>query len=218
MHARMLSRMLATGLGLSINCCAIAAGPVNEAQWDGPSIRSGFHLSIADAGCVFAGLGASNSWNAVPADFAIVTDVFYSHPRVSEQTQDFNYANITIEDAASLSGPYALMEARTLVAPGGGTIINSDIYVLRARLDPASANGGFSCSLSDNVPQDEYDFESALLHELGHSLGFHLTSEYQDDPSCAMYYGLQIGENRRELCDAERQEYIDSYGASADAN
>jgi hypothetical protein len=208
-----LSIALGSAMSLLANN-ALAAGPINEAQWLGGSIRQGFHESITEAGCTFASLGASNSWNAVNAGFVILADLFYTFPRVQDQTQTFNYQYITVEDAPTLSSPTALMETRVLTTGGGGTIVNADVFVIRSRLDPAySDDGGFYCLTSSNIPEEQFDFESTMLHEFGHALGFHLTSEYYDDASCAMYYGLASGQSRRILCAAEKQEFLDAYGS-----
>jgi hypothetical protein len=205
----------ALGLAMALAASsAFAAGPINEAQWPGTGVRQGFHESITDAGCTFASLGASNSWNAVNANFAIAADLFYTYPRVQDQTQAFNYQYITVEDAPTLTSPTTLMETHVLRATGGATIVNADVFVISSRLDPAYADdGGFYCLSSSSVPAEQFDFESAILHEFGHALGFQLTTEYSDDAGCAMYYGLSAGQARRTLCAAERQEFLDAYGA-----
>ncbi|WCE05855.1 hypothetical protein [Pseudoxanthomonas sp. JBR18] len=212
-----MERKLSITFGLAMTFAmnsALAAGPVNEAQWPGQGIRQGFHDSITNAGCAFASLGASNSWNAVNASFAIAADLFYTYPRVQDQTQAFNYQYITVEDAPNLPSPTALMKTRILRDPGGGTIINADIFVISSRLDPAYADdGGFYCLTSSNVPGDQFDFESSMLHEFGHALGFQVTAEYYGDVNCAMYYGLAAGQARRTLCNTEKQEFLDAYGA-----
>ncbi|MCS4234801.1 hypothetical protein [Stenotrophomonas sp. BIGb0135] len=118
MNIEFLRAALASGLFACAGFAHAAPAAVNQ-QWEVTSVRVGFHSSVSS--CIFSAIGATNAWNAVGADLYLPTDSLATHPRVSEQTQAFNYANITVEDADNVT-PGAGMETRTTVNPNTGTI------------------------------------------------------------------------------------------------
>ncbi|MEI2454616.1 hypothetical protein [Lysobacter firmicutimachus] len=185
---------------------ASAQAPVITSQWEAASVNIGFHDSVS--ACIFSSIGASNTWNRVGVDLHLQTDSLASHPRVDEQTQAYNYSHITVEDDAQLL-PGALMEARIMTNSQTGTILNADIFVDRRHMNQTQGLFQFSCDTGSSVPPDKYDWESAILHEFGHIVGFQHT---YDQTGCSMYKTLKEGESRRVLCEAEKQEYIRAYG------
>lgn len=186
---------------------AFAAPPIITMQWEASSVNVGFHSSIPQA-CIYSSIGASNTWNAVGADFHLQTAGLGSHPRVSEQTRAFDERNITIEDIESLP-ENTLMEARIRSELTTGTILNADIYVDRRYIQKTARFPELICTSAESIPTDRFDWESAILHELGHAIGF---VEHTDNLGCSLHARLNAGELKRAPCAAEKQEYIRAYG------
>lgn len=65
-----------------------AAYPVIVKPWKAESIGVGFHESVKR--CISSTIGASNTWNAVGADFFLLTETIATHKRAAEQTEAFN--------------------------------------------------------------------------------------------------------------------------------
>lgn len=182
-----------------------AAYPVIAKPWNAESIGVGFHESVKR--CISSTIGASNTWNAVSADFFFLTETIATHKRAAEQTQAFNLKNVTIEDKASLDDVDALMETRRVFI--GDYMTNADIRVRTSRMDQGTAvPGTFICTTSSTIPSDRYDWESAILHELGHVIGFNDVKE----PSCSMHESVGLGQMRRVPCAAEKTEFLAVYG------
>jgi hypothetical protein len=84
--------------------------------------------------------------------------------------------------------------------PGTGRIIDVDIDL----------NGQYLFfTSSDDADQTEYDIESALLHEVGHLLGF----DDSADPTAVMAQALQRGDLRRSLGDDDTEAVCSVYPA-----
>jgi len=84
--------------------------------------------------------------------------------------------------------------------PGTGRIIDVDIDL----------NGQYLFfTASDDADQTEYDIESALLHEVGHLLGF----DDSTDPTAVMAQALQRGDVRRSLGDDDTEAVCSVYPA-----
>lgn len=65
------------------------------------------------------------------------------------------------------------------------------------------------CSVNGSpVHYAKYDYQSLLIHEVGHSVGFR---EDYNNPLCAMYYTITYGVSRRTLCTGERNEFLRYY-------
>ncbi|MBI5478493.1 MAG: matrixin family metalloprotease [Deltaproteobacteria bacterium] len=85
---------------------------------------------------------------------------------------------------------------------GTGRIIDVDIDL----------NGQYLFyTAADDPAQTEYDIESALLHEVGHLLGF----DDSADPTAVMAQMLQRGDLRRTLGDDDAQAICEVYPAGA---
>lgn len=67
--------------------------------------------------------------------------------------------------------------------------------------------GSFFCGSPDTFDNTEYDYESLLFHELGHSFGF----RHGGDPNCPMYPNVIRGVSRRAPCPDEAQSFRDLY-------
>lgn len=186
-----------------------AALPTASAKHARASVISGMHSSIPP-NCVEATTNAINAWNAAGANFSILPDFIVSTPRPDEQTQEYNDANVTIDDGV-LQDPRALMAARVDADPATRIIKNADIRVDKRRIrnnDPTQIQ--LNCSTFDPVPVDVVDWQSAILHEFGHVVGLEHDA---NDIGCAMYDQLGPGQIQRTLCPAEKQSYIDNYKA-----
>lgn len=205
-------RFRATRTALAIGAMAWAgighASPPNFlAKWQIDSAIVGIHSSIPPT-CVQPTANAVATWNSAGANFLLFPDFIVSQPRVADQTPDYNHKNVTIEDGVP-SNPLALMAARVTMNASTKVLQNADIVVDKRRIwnnDPTQIQ--LSCSTATNVPPAEVDWESAILHELGHVVGI---DDSQSDISCSMYFELGPGQKQRSLCVDEKQVYIDAY-------
>lgn len=206
MKSKTLRIALATTL-LACSAASLAQPPTITNVWDAPSVNVGYHNSAA--GCVYSFIGATNSWNAVGANFYFLSETIPSHPRVAQQALDFNLKNVTVEDAPDVTIG-AIMEARTSFDPiSPGKIVNSDIFIDRNRLNQTPGVAQIACTTVSAIPADVADGESAAIHELGHSLGF---GSHTSHPQCAMFATLAAGQVKRTLCIEEKQEFLAKYG------
>ncbi|MFD1296166.1 hypothetical protein ACFQ4Q_05915 [Lysobacter gummosus] len=188
----------------------LAAAPPIPAIWQVESIGVGTHSSIPLA-CDPANIGGSDKWNAVGAKFYFIYNSTNYHLRKAEQALAFNQKNITIEDGVMVNVG-AIMEAYVLRNLTTKVIVNADITVDKERINPVTPVPGHApliCSSLPTIPNDRIDWQSAITHELGHAVGFDHTT---DEPTCSMYTGFSWGEVRRNLCDLEKQAYLDAYG------
>lgn len=178
--------------------------------WETTSNAVGFHESVS--ACIYPTIGAANTWNAVGAGYYFWTDSVANQPRVATQTQAYNYSHHTVEDKEIPDLNVPMQTAQTRTGQTLTTMINSDTYVDRARMSPLNPQRvGFTCTAGSTVPADKLDWQTAMLHELGHAAGF-IDDHNITSRRCAMYYAKLAGENQRVLCDAEKQNYLKGYG------
>lgn len=204
-----LSLRVALAAGLAAWCPTLFAGPpLIERQWPSASIDVGFHSSAST--CIYPAIGAANTWNAVGADFYLRTESIASHPRVAQQTAAFNNTHVTIEDADDVTEG-AGAEARTTTDIGGSVILNSDVFLDRKRMNGTPGFSQMACTTAPIISPTEFDGQSAILHELGHVVGF-AGNPHTDFPNCIMFGGLMLGQVKRSLCADEKEEYIRKYG------
>lgn len=186
---------------------AQAVAPTASGHYVRASVISGMHNSVPPE-CVQATTNAITTWNTVGANFSILPDFFVTTPRAEDQTVEYNQAHITI-DTGLFSEPRAVMGTAKDVNPTTKIISNADIRVDDRRVwnhDPSVEQ--LSCStLPPTINQ--IDWESVILHEFGHAIGF----EHDASLGCAMYPGGSPGTMQRTLCAEEKQAYIDNYKA-----
>lgn len=109
----------------------------------------------------------------------------------------------------------ALAVTNKYITPSNNRIIDADIVFNKDIYYFSPAGSGNSITMwCDPLPQNsdpyysKYDYQSILAHELGHALGF---IEYYGDDKCVMYYRLEKGRARRDLCAGERKAVGDAY-------
>lgn len=206
MKATALRTALATG-AVAWAGVTYATPPDFLGKWQIGSVIVGTHSSIPPA-CVQPTANAVKTWVAVGANLLLFPDFSVSQPRVATQTKDYNYKNVTIEDGTP-QNPAAIMAARVKVDTTTKFLENADITVDKRRIannDPTQIQ--LSCSTGPTVPPTQVDWESAILHELGHVVGL---ADGTTDISCSMYFELGPGQIQRNLCSDEKQVYIEAY-------
>lgn len=201
-------QLMAAAIALACAGTASATPPVIFGKYGVRSVTVGFHSSIP-TDCASASIFAVSEWNAVGADFDLKT-TNTPHPRYEDQTQTFDYQNVTVQDGVP-SRPDAIMAARVKRNTTTGIIENADIIVDQRRINQAGPQpvDKLNCAGLNPTPVNEVDFQSAILHELGHVVGL---EDVLDEPSCALYYSLASGVKRRALCASEKQAHIANYG------
>ncbi|MGO1072123.1 hypothetical protein [Lysobacter sp. CA199] len=201
-----LRALLTTGAMICAGM-AHAALPTALAKHGPASIIVGMHISIP-TDCVQPTTNAINTWNAVGANFILVPDFFISTPRIEDQTDAYDRANVTIDDGI-LQDARATMGTRLKWNLTTKIIDYADIRVDKRRLrnlDPTQVQ--FSCL--EPIPLESLDWQSVILHEFGHVVGF---DHDATDRACAMFPEFGPGDSQRTLCQAEKQAYIDNYKA-----
>ncbi|MEH6422096.1 hypothetical protein [Pseudomonas sp. CGJS7] len=184
-----------------------ATPPAIIGTWDTAGLRIGFHESIPNE-CIEQALFAATAWNNAGANFKFDVDISGRHPRRVDQTEAFDSQNITFE-SGSPQNLNAVMAARIGWVPGTPTINNADVIVDKRRLEEVPSSViKLTCAGVTATPPDRTDFQSAALHELGHTVGL---DDINDDASCSMYKSLNPGVWRRGLCTDEMQAYINNY-------
>ncbi|MEI2430662.1 hypothetical protein RDV84_15575 [Lysobacter yananisis] len=188
---------------------ANATPPVIYGKYGARSVTVGFHNSIP-ADCINATIFAVSEWNAVAADFDLKTKTSSFQPRYADQTPTFDDQNVTIEDGTP-GDSNAIMVTRVRRNTQTKIIENTDIIVDKRRINQVGPTpvDKLNCAGLNPTPLDELDFQSSVLHELGHVVGL---EDVLDDASCALYRSLNPGVKRRSLCNDEKQAYINSYG------
>ncbi|QWP75779.1 hypothetical protein J5226_19530 [Lysobacter sp. K5869] len=208
MKSGLLRIALATAIAASTGV-ASATPPVIYGKYGTRSITVGFHNSIP-TDCISSTIVAANAWNMVYADFDFKLNTASFQPRFEEQTPTFDDQNVTVQDGTP-QNPNAIMTTRVRVNTSTKLIENTDITVDKRRINQTGSSpvAKLSCTGLNPTPADQLDFESSILHELGHVTGL---EDVGDDASCALYYSLPLGIQRRALCADEKQAHIANYG------
>lgn len=147
-----------------------------------------------------------NAWNGAGSRFR------YSYSQSNSLTVDYdnlaNSSRTTIQPGAT----DAIMTTR--IRSSGGTLIDSDVIASEARLfygttsSTRESGGQFHCSVSLTVPSDKFDFQTSMIHELGHALGL----DHTYNRACSMYLYQAFSEVRRTLCADEKTAIRGIYG------
>lgn len=205
---------LATSL-IGASFAAQAVGPEIQKYWpETVSVKNVYIHHYMPGACDNAVLYSLDTWNSAGAAVAYGWPTNYViTQRNTEQTRAFDDATITVEDDVLYGG--ALMIAEHRIGTDGYTLLDSDIYVERNKLFYGdTATGDFFCSDSRTAlpPSYLYDYRSAMVHELGHTLGFQTDWEWYGSMACVMYGALDYGVVRRSLCPDEYNQVRYVYG------
>lgn len=179
--------------------------PPMPVKWGATSVPVAIHDQMPVV-CDQDTTNAATKWNNVYANF-IFTDtgnLFYS-ARVA-YGRDPTRVNIEDSDVRA-NNPYALMQTNRYTS--GSTITDADIYVQYDWLyyagDPSGTNG-FYCG---DYSASKTDYESTIMHELGHVLGF---SDRTDTIECVMKGSIAPGTLRTAPCQDESTKLRSAYG------
>ncbi len=211
---RLLTAYLAM---LTFSTSVAAQDPVINATWPANIGTKPVYIHTAMPPlCDKPVLYAINVWNGMGAKFAFT---WPTNPitglRESQQTIEQDRASITVEDGVPTNAA-ALMQTSVSFSSATYLMYDADIKVRSSTLFYGDSNTGeWHCAGTTNTtpPPDKYDYQTAIAHELGHALGFQLTSEYYYNPECIMYYASQgRGTVNRTECIGEYNEFRSSYG------
>lgn len=211
---------IAAGLLITLfSLPAAAADPTIVSTWDaGVGTKTVYVYSGMPAACDNPTLYGLNVWNDVGAAFAFGWNT--ANPvtafREFEVSDSEDKATIYVEDRV-ISDPTVYMQ--TEVSRLSGTIVDMDIFVNDNYLfygAGTGAAGTFYCPAARDTatPAGQTDFQSAIEHEFGHTIGFQLlpVGEYYGNADCVMYYALPEGVTNRSLCFGEYNEFRLQYG------
>lgn len=143
-----------------------------------------------DSGRLLALFSVKDKWNEALGQTAIIMEQDTPNQQytgIYDSLDDMIYA-ITFQYDSWFSG-YDTTLAITLTRTYGTTIVNADILFNYF---------SYPFDTQTPVPSDRMDFESILLHEMGHLLGLSHIS-VQDDPASTMNPTFGFGEMKREL-------------------
>jgi len=152
-------------------------------------------------GAVAAAKRAFAAWAAVGCTDVSFTFVSGGPNRTSLDGGDADGVNVIRWRESDWPGaPDQIAITTVTYDPGTGRIIDVDIDLNGQYLFFTSA---------DDADQTEYDIESALLHEVGHLLGF----DDSANPTAVMAQALQRGDLRRSLGDDDTEAVCSVYPA-----
>jgi hypothetical protein len=170
-----------------VRASATASHYTATRRWKTPDTTVAFRINVntlqkgvgnsADA-FLDAIKSAAATWNQTPsADFTLD----FAGTTQSTQT-GYNHVNEIVFMAKGVDNRGALAQ---VWYTGDGTIVEADIWI----------NDDFRWVVGDNLPGDEVDLQSALLHEFGHWL----ILNHSSDSTNVMYPTLAPGATKRQL-------------------
>jgi hypothetical protein len=176
-----------------------------SARWPGTYKYVYLHLAMP-TGCDLTLQRSVTSWNNQGSRF------YYNFDPATNLTSDrianVNNSNVNVEDGYP-DNPAALMQ--TLRRSSGTSIIDADIIVKSSYLwyySYSDESGGLFHCETTAPPTSEWDYQSAMTHELGHALGF----DEANNTACVMHSSLGKGVVRRNPCSIERSAIQGTYG------
>lgn len=150
---------------------------------------------------------AVTTWNNAASRFQYQFDPAYNI--TSTRWTESNDPNVTIEDGTTSTSTALMSTSRRTV---GSQITDADVIVKADYLwyYNDESGGRFYCPpTASSTPSGSYDYESSMVHELGHALGF----DHGGATTCIMYPTLGTGVSRRSPCSAETTAIRNAYGA-----
>lgn len=197
---------------LVLGSAAQAAPPVASAAWNQNPVPVKIHTALAPA-CDDPTAFAMDTWS-----YDGGSQFKYSGPTFTE-TRVMNLNNygtregrvVNIQDDDSIPSGTHMRTRVAYSADVANQINDADVFV---RYDfsyytNSPTYAGYFCS-SGTPRGDQIDYESAMVHELGHAMGF--VENYSTTTACVMYPTLRGGAVRRTLCADDRQGAINTYG------
>lgn len=165
---------------------------------------------------------AAATWNNQGANILIYTGTtndFYYEDRIygtggsQIRTRESNVINV--EPVAFYSSDAAIMKGPSYTHPTTNAfkeIYDADVQVREEYLyysESATTGNGLICTSATTIPSTKFDFQSVMLHELGHNLGFN----HRTRPTyCVMYEYGSRGRVARTPCSDERLALQTIYG------
>ena len=146
---------------------------------------------------------AMSTWNAVGPGFRYISGGFNSyHPSGAANNRPCD-SQSGIGEAFDVSTATTAAEARVCVATGTSIITDGDVWVNQSMLTGGSFHSGLAAA-----PSNKYDFETEILHELGHVLRL-LHDNYST--SVVMHPTVSLGQTKRALHARDRAGKITLY-------
>lgn len=207
---KVLSVMLAAGVVLG--SAAQAAPPVASAAWNQTPVPIKIHNALAPA-CDDPTMFAMDTWSYDGGSSFKYSGPTFTDTRVMSLngygTREDRVVNIQ-DDSTLPSGTH--MRTRVAYSATVANQINdADVFVRHdySYYTNSPTYAGYYCA-SGTPRTNQIDYETAMLHELGHAMGF--VENYNTTAACVMYPYLSGGTVRRALCADDRQGAINTYG------
>ncbi|MCR2834662.1 matrixin family metalloprotease [Parerythrobacter lacustris] len=141
------------------------------------------------------------TWNGQSSPFTYS----YSTTATRSSLENGDDNNLTFDYTSDTTMGTALAQTRYDNAISGNRYRDADIYINANRLFYTTSSGDnigeYFCpsSAGQTTPSNRYDFETVVLHELGHAFGLaHFSST-----SCTLYASLAPGQQKRVPCSTE---------------
>jgi hypothetical protein len=192
---------------------AYAAAPKWHGRWRASSTTPTFKPVTIHAylppECDDETARATTTWNSAQALLR------YSAPEVSAMDatppeSPYNLQRVYVREADLEQGVLMRASWDSVAASTSGlpTIYGA---IIRMNTDylyyGTDRTGSYFCGSPDTLDNTEFDYESVVFHELGHTFGF----GHGTDPNCPMYDSVMRGASRRIPCPDEAQSFRDLY-------
>jgi hypothetical protein len=171
------------------------------------------------AGCDGPTTAAANTLNSVGARFQITgSGQYYTDVYINPQG-DSDKANINIQDDYGLASSVPMRKIHYSEYVGRWVRADADIFVNGNMLyyfDPGEVQESTDFYCAATLPSGGLgsmtDYQTAMLHEMGHVVGFEHRTDSSTGP-CVMAAYVARGTVKRALCDDEKRKFVAVYGA-----
>jgi hypothetical protein len=172
------------------------------------------------AGCDGPTGDAATTWNNTGARFQITQVAQNFTNTYVDETNNPDYNYINIQDASGLSSTEPMRTISTSQYSGGRYVrTDANIYVNTNMLyyfDPGETQQSTDFYCAQTLPSgglgSQTDYQTAILHEFGHAIGFNHRTDGATGP-CVMAASIPRGTAKRTPCTDERQRMLAVYGA-----